>query len=603
MSDRTELEELRRLDELEAKAGGRALPTATKGVQLSTPIWGADRTLDQEREAQAREQMVQEMPGGQRFAAAYGGVMPGMYMGAKQALNIGDQGELQKEIDETKRLKAPLLKTPEGMGGDVAGNMATMSIAAPIPGVNTLLGGAALGGISGALQPTASDENAGAQIGGGMLAGAFGSALANALPSAVKGIVSPFFEGGQKKIAADTLRRFGGGGPMTAQAAKTPGWQPTLAEATGNPGLATLQRGVSSKSPEVAAALHERQLSQNQAVADALQKIAGGTDEQSMARGVRDYMSSGYYQQAADEGLKAPSPKMAEEIATFIERPSMKKAISKAKDIFGERELDLSGQGSVRGLQLTKQALDDIIGKAGSHASSIGKNELRALQDTRSDLIDMIQELSPKQRMADVNYATFSRPVNEQKIGQYLADKLQPAITDFQPGAPTRLTPNAYAQALRGKDDLARKATGYAGARFDDIMSGGAQQSIQGVGEDLARRGAAQTAAIGVGPTTSQNLASQQLLGRIAGPIGMPQSWADAIASSTLGKSVMRPAQWAAQIPEQKIQEQLSRALLDPAYAQQLMQSGSPTIKNEMLRRALANALTVGSVGAANSGQ
>lgn len=584
MSDREELEALRRLAELEAKAGG-AQPALFNREKPWNP--------------------TDDMGTGERLLAGTGKAFHDLYMGAKQALNIGDQAKLQEQIDEHKRLGQPLMNTGAGAAGNVLGNVATLAPAAFIPGVNTIAGGAALGAASGALQPTATDESAAAQMIGGAMIGGASSALTNALPSVARGAISPFFERGRRSIAADVLRRFGGEAPLVINPARTQGWQATLAEATSNPGIATLERGAASKSPELAAAIYQRQLSQNQAVADALGRIVGTPQQQQAARAARETIAGGLYKQAADEGLAGPGgefgaawPEMQKQIAKFLKRPSMQKAVAKAKEIFREGDIDFSEQGSVRGLQLLKQSLDDIIEKAPT--SSIGKNELRELQGTRSDLIGMIQTLSPTQRLADEQYALLSRPINEQKIAQYLADKLQPAITDFQPGAPTRLTPNAFAAALRDKDEIARKASGYAGARWDTAMSQGAKEAIEGIGTDIARRSAIQEAARGVGSNTAQNLASQQLLARLVGPIGMPQSWADAVASSTIGQSLMRPAQWVGKIAEQGIQEQLSRALLDPAYAQQLLANASPTIQNAMLRRGLLNAPTIGAIGLAN---
>jgi len=95
------------------------------------------------------------MSGTQKFLAGAGKAFVDLGRGAKQLVGMGNQ----EDIDESKRLDAPLMSTGAGKAGNVAGNIAATLPAAAIPGVNTAVGAAALGGATGALQPTATGES------------------------------------------------------------------------------------------------------------------------------------------------------------------------------------------------------------------------------------------------------------------------------------------------------------------------------------------------------------------------------------------------------------------------------------------------------------
>ncbi len=80
---------------------------------------------------------------------------------------------LRKVEDERRRLDAPLMGTPEGRQGALAGGIATAIPAMAIPGGQSVGGGALVGGALGALQPVGTDDS---RLGNVALGGAFGAA-------------------------------------------------------------------------------------------------------------------------------------------------------------------------------------------------------------------------------------------------------------------------------------------------------------------------------------------------------------------------------------------------------------------------------------------
>ena len=84
------------------------------------------------------------------------------------------QAQVQADIDESRRLDAPLMATRAGRLGSMVGQAAATAPAALIPGAGSLLGATAVGGGLGAIQPTATGESRAANIGLGAAGGAVG---------------------------------------------------------------------------------------------------------------------------------------------------------------------------------------------------------------------------------------------------------------------------------------------------------------------------------------------------------------------------------------------------------------------------------------------
>lgn len=516
------------------------------------------------------------------FVAGYGSAIPRMVRGIGQRIGAVSQ----EEADAANKADAPLLRSGPGAAGNILGNVAPGVAAAFAPGGNTVLGQGIIGGMFGAATPTSADESVTKNILNGAAFGAGAQIAGRAAPAAGAALTAPFTQGGRQRIVGNTLRQFSDG-PLNVTPAQTPGWQATLAEATQDPGMAILTRGAQARSPDVARALAERQTEQNGAVVNAVRNIAGSPQERQWAEGVREMMSRPLYDEAMREGVdQGVADAMRPAIDSLMRRPAIMEARARAARIFGEQDMAQVDAGSVAGLQMLKQGLDDAIGAARNPGSAIGRRELEAMQQTRADLINVLAEVAPNLRRADVNYATFSRPLNEQAVGQELERRLTPALMDGQ-DIPGRVRADAFANALRNLDDQIPRITGYPGATVENVMSPGAMRTLEGARSDMARRAVSQEMGRGPGSNTGQNLAIGNVLEQSLGPTGLPTSWAQSIlartAASPLGLVYNRGA-------EQRVQEELARALLDPAYAQQLLSRG-PTAINPRLLDAYRGAL------------
>jgi hypothetical protein len=340
-----------------------------------------------------------------------------------------------------------------------------------------------------------------------------------------------------------------------------------------------------------------RGLEQNKAAIDAIRRIGGTPEQQSMAEALRSYMAGGFYKQAATEGIDPAVAKMMKpQIKSLLDRPAIKDAIAKAGTIIDNQGMAKIKAGSVEGLQLLKQALDDRIQKAPTD-SSIGKNALSALETVRKDLVSVMDELTPTQRLADRNYAIFSRPINEMAVGRELEKKITPALMDGME-VPAKLRAEQFANSLRNLDDQIPGMTGYQGATVENIMSPQNMRTLEGIKSDLARRAAAQESGRGVGSNTAQNLSTQNIMQNIFGPLGLPKNWSEALSASVIGRTAGSPFGVVYnRAAEPSVQQELARALMDPYRAQQLISGARQSQISGSAREAL-EALRTGAVPA-----
>lgn len=109
-----------------------------------------------------------DMLGIQKFNAGMGKAFTDIGHGAQQLVGMGPSAE---EVRDRRALDKPLMNTGAGMAGNVAGNIAMLAPLAVAPGAATIGGAAALGALSGGLQPTEGTQE---RLGNMALGGALG---------------------------------------------------------------------------------------------------------------------------------------------------------------------------------------------------------------------------------------------------------------------------------------------------------------------------------------------------------------------------------------------------------------------------------------------
>lgn len=124
-----------------------------------------------------------DMSTGEKVLAGIGKGFVDIGRGVGQRLGMVSQ----QDIDEAKRIDAPLMATGAGMTGNMIGNVAATAPAMLITGGGSLAGSAALGAGLGAIKPTGTDESV---LGNAATGAAFGLAGA-AIPKAFARVVNP----------------------------------------------------------------------------------------------------------------------------------------------------------------------------------------------------------------------------------------------------------------------------------------------------------------------------------------------------------------------------------------------------------------------------
>ena len=551
-----------------------------------------------------------------KLAAGFGKSAVDVGRSAKRLANMVGIGDYTAEkATEDAKLDQPLMNTTAGTVGNIAGDIALTAI----PGLKAqqavtkgIQAGShvlpnAVGAVARGVAPYAGAAGSGAAIGAavtpenmgegatyGALAGGLGETLGRVGAAAYNGgkaVLDPLSEQGRQRILKRTMERFAQD-PSKVSAGLAnpevfvPGVTPTLAEATGDVGLAQLQRGSASASPNVATALDAARKSQVAGYRNALNKIAGDDAAMTTAIKARDNAADVLYGKAFEADAlrrgvagmqnQAASPfagvgvqSAAQDLATpelraLMQRPTFKSATEQAKLLAGDKGINLGNPvESLQGLHYTKLALDDMTQPGAQTA--MGRNANAAANEIRGLLAGELEKVSPSYQAARQVYGDMSRPINQMDIAAALRDKAMPALTDFTPEL-ARTNANSYASALRNADDFAAKTTGFKGAKMADIMEPSQMQTLEGIGKDMGRYAAAQEAARIPGSPTAQNLGAQNILRQFMGPLGLPHSAADSAIGRTASGLLGLPFK----TTQSKTEDLLGQALTDPAVARRI---------------------------------
>jgi hypothetical protein len=469
-------------------------------------------------------------------------------------------------------------------------------------------GGSALGATTGALAPVTQEgdysQNKLAQIamGGGVGAvlpgaGALAGATGRYVGRAGRSLVEPFTEAGQGRIAGNILSRFSEGGPMAGNVAElVPGSRPTLAQVTGNPGLATLERGIQSSTPQGANAFAERATANAQARGAALEGNIGSNADLLAAKAERA-------SNAADDYLKTNVgiPIANTEYAALKETPAFRAAFARAqamaRNAGGTVETTVQNRANVNrggaasapemyvsgnGLQTIKEALDDQINKA---AQSGAKKQAANLLGVKERLLGLMDREIPGYADARAAYAEASRPIDAMQFLQNLR------LTDAQGNVTLAKVQNALVniqkqQSLPG----VRQAKSVAPEQIEFLTS---------LRDDLLRASNS-GAGKSIGSNTFQNLATNNILeNALPGPVRALMGGSSGPVGTLAGKAGNLLYGGA----NENIQNRLLEMMMNPQQGLAALQNvrgnqlTGPLGSNALLQRLAPNLLPAATVG------
>lgn len=510
--------------------------------------------------------------------------MQQLYYGATG--NEAAQAKLKAEAEADDRAYAPLKEARPWATGI---GEAVPSMVLPGGGAATLWGNAARMAVAGAI-PNALEygslEDRAKHAAMGAAAGAV-LPVTGAVAKTGWSLAEPLYNKGRKAIAGRVLNRVAGdAAPDVINRLKSatelvPGSAPTAAQVAENGGIAALERQAAAANPT---AYTERAMEQSAARLNALRSVAGDDVKMAAALAARKQAKDALYAQA-DVGV-APVDSY---FNGLLMRPQFKSAVNRAQELAKDSGLtdiffrDAKGKPTAllgEGAHYIKKALDEM-GEFGS-ASYTGKTAAANANKTNELFQNWLKPHIPEYDLGKQAFAAASKPINQMEIGRTLLDKVQPALAEF--GALGRETGATYANALRNADALAAKATGFPGARMNNVLDPQQMQLVEGVAKDLARKANAQDLGRGPGSDTFQKLAMQN----IAQQSGMPR----VVGGLLELPGVSRATAWAYRDTDQKMQAMLADALLDPQKAAALMERANKKWlqDNPLARRLLEQA-------------
>lgn len=404
----------------------------------------------------------------------------------------------------------------------------------------------------------------------------------------------------QRALADDSLARAAASGRIEANFDQlVPGSQPTLAQATGNAGLAALERAAMSRQPN---AFAERQL-ENYAARNAyLTEIKGTPETLTAAVSKREQEALPFLRSALENAKPANANPVIDEIDGILagrtgQRDEVVKALARVKDklqVGKVNGIDQGVQNNVEQLYGIRQSINDQLATVAGRDNSASQLASKELIQVRDKLDDSIQKAAPGFKEFLKTYAELSKPVDAQRYLQGL---------DLTDQTSQRITLNKVKSAI----NRIEKQRGAPGANEAKSISDDQLTMLRNLQQDLQRE-AHSSRGMAIGSNTFQNFATNQLidamlpgkLGAIApvtpGAVGGALGFAlggnlgagiGAVAGQQVGGIASRAMN--AQAPE--IEARLIDYLLNPNGAEVLRRASTNTgAADALLRRAVPTA-------------
>ena len=313
--------------------------------------------------------------------------------------------------------------------------------------------------------------------------------------------------------------------------------------------MAQLDRTIRNNGPDVAAPLTNRDSTNQASIQNILESKAGTPESRDSLGRLRDAAAKSSYQAATTapehQGVIPPGQdarSFANELAakhgigqegapssndpaatpeglndagvrlqSLLQRPAMQDAMANAGRQAANRGVSIDSSNLIQQLHYAKLHLD---GKISAAMKSGDSTELGGLMDTKNELGQVMDKLSPTYAAAKEQFQQLSQPINRADVAEALRQKYSSGLTDM---GGTGNSPTRFADALRqpNADALAQRATGFSGARMNKIMSPQDMADYQVAAEQMARQQRAQTLGRAPGSNTGQNVVNQRTLDNI----------------------------------------------------------------------------------------
>ena len=466
------------------------------------------------------------------------------------------------------------------VGSLVPGGAIAKGVTGALPAAASLAGkmgtGATVGAVTSAAQPLPNGQDELSidklkQVGSGAVVGGAIPAVVQAA-QAVKAAGEPFYQKGREAIIGRTLNTAAGGQqPQAIHALSTakelvPGSRPTVAQASQNAGLASLERAATSTSPEATVSAQIRGSDQNAARAAALETVAGTPQGMADAVRARKLGTAGLIQQVNQSAAQVDPSRTISLIDNIINKAPGRTQLTAALENVKKSLVDANGAPRENVSQLyqgaRKNVTDLLAAKAGD-GSKLNEAISRELSVVLKSLDHQINKADPAYGQFLKRYTDLSKPINQMQIGQEVAGKATNATGDVQL--------NALVQAMT--DKTAQKATGFKRATLAKVLTPDQLGTMNAVKNDLVRAVQARNIAGSAGSDTVKKLAYTNLIDRA----GVPTFLREFAPTQMAGNFMARGADAVYGRANNEIASQLAQTLMNPQEAARLMQQVGPS--------------------------
>jgi hypothetical protein len=438
----------------------------------------------------------------------------------------------------------------------------------------------AAAGAAGAAGGTLRESGAspGAQMGGAMLAGMVAPGSPK-LPftqralAAPATMVQPFTQAGREVIVGNVLNRLATN-PEAAQARLAgaaplvPGVRPTTAGTAFDPGLAASETAI--RALDQSGAFPSQISGNQQALLDAYRRLSGGPGSIPYAETKRGGITGPMREQAFENRAPVTTDAIEAQIQSTMSDPMKQRgvvldAMQEVRRLINARKAP-DGTLDPAALYSVRKDISDIM----SGRLQGEKANLRLARGELSDLLPVIDNTiesgAPGFKAYMEKYAKMSGPIDQMRLLQ----DIERRVTTGQPNLMTG-EPVLAAGMLRRQ--LATRAE-----EIGADLSPAAQRRLDAIITEINRGMAATAPGVKVpGSDTFRNMSMGNMIGKI---------FSESMASNTTLRTMTRPLDFLYKLPDDKIQQLLVEAMLDPQTAAVLM-SKANMMKVEPLAKSL----------------
>lgn len=407
-------------------------------------------------------------------------------------------------------------------------------------------------------------------------------------------VVRPFTKTGQEVIAGNILRRFAtlpeeSAARMGVAPEYVPGSVPTMAEASGDPGLLALQ-SVLGKTFDPTNLFGQRIAQQNIARQEALTKIAG--------EGPEAIVAAETARTAATKPMRVESFLAQKEFGplSYDATNPVKTAISDVLrgETGAQEPVEKSMQwlvgrlNSIESRQLTPERLyslrkdinQAIAGKFNQEnpALRLASGELAQI---RGVLDEVIEQSAPGFKDYLAKYTELSQPVSSRTMLQEIRDASRVAAPDISTGQTVPILSQAALRrnVVARAEELGKTLTEEQAKVLDNVLRD--LDRFAGQTSQVARR---------PGSDTFRNFSVANMIGAM---------FSDTMATNTTVRSITAPLNILYKIPDEKVSQLLVEAALDPKFASMLMKQATQKNVEPVARALVKKAQEIGIAPAA----